>query len=428
MKFARNPWAVWGAWLVSRGVTVLIWLLFEPNVEGDVNYYWTHISDMIAGNVPVAQTMVEYPTPVLWLLHVPWLISGQTQLGFLIAFVGLLLLADLAFSVSLWARGRGVHALWFWIAFLPLMGPLALVRLDLVPALLCAAALLALRRQRSVATGLLLAAGAGLKLWPALLWPTSLRGNGRGDRRLTVAFFAGGVALIVAAVAYGGIGRLLSPLAWQSARGLQIESIWATPLMITRLFDPAQYTVEISRWQAFEIFGPGRDAWLNAASLATLVSYIMIAAAYLVWLSRCYPNLFSRRPSFLAAEPPASITSVGLFMAMVITITLIANKTFSPQYLIWLAAPVAALLLASTDAGVLPSTVRTIRTMAVWTLALAASTQLVYPLTYTALWTGAAGVDVSTAVLAARNAAMLVFAIWLATKFIPVLRQPALDG
>mgnify|MGYP000843923092 CR=1 FL=1 len=428
MKFARNPWAVWGAWLVSRGVTILIWRLYESNVEGDVTYYWTHISDLIAGNVPVAQTMVEYPTPVLWLLHVPWLISGQTQFGFLIAFVALLLLADLAFSVSLWARGRGVHALWFWIAFFPLMGPLALLRLDLVPALLCAAALLALRRQRSVASGLLLAAGAGLKLWPALLWPTSLRGNGRADRRLTAAFFAGGVALIVAAVAYGGIGRLLSPLAWQSARGLQIESIWATPLMIARLFDPAQYTVEMSRWQAFEIFGPGRDAWLNAASLATMASYIVIVVAYVVWLSRCYPDLFSRRPSLSGTEHPVSITSVGLFMATVITITLIANKTFSPQYLIWLAAPVAALLLASTDPGVRPSTVRTIRTTAVWILALAAITQLVFPLTYGALWTGAAGVDGSTVVLTVRNAAMVIFGVWLVTKFIPVLRQPALDG
>ncbi|MEE9965851.1 MAG: glycosyltransferase 87 family protein [Propionicimonas sp.] len=428
MKFARNPWTVWGAWLASRAATVLIWILFEPNVDGDVTYYWTHTSEMIAGTVPVAQTMVEYPTPVLWLLQVPWLLSGQTQFGFLVAFMALLLLADLAFSVSLWARGRGVHALWFWIAFFPLMGPLTLLRLDLVPALLCAAALLALRRQRSVASGLLLAAGAGLKLWPALLWPTSLRGTGRGDRRLTVAFFAGGVALIVAAVAYGGIGRLLSPLAWQSARGLQIESIWATPLMVIRVFDPAQYEVAISRWQAFEIFGPGRDAWLNAASLATMVSYLVILVAYLVWLNRCYPQLFSRRPSLSGAEHAASITSVGLFMAMVITITLIANKTFSPQYLIWLAAPVAALLLAATDAGVRPSTVRTIRTMAVWTLALAAGTHLVFPLTYAVLWTGAAGVDMATAVLVARNLAMLVFAIWLTTKFIPVLRQPALDG
>lgn len=428
MKFARNPWAVWGGWVVSRVVTIVIWLQFEANIEGDVTYYWTRTSDMIAGNLAVGQTMIEYPTPVLWLLQLPWLLSGQTQAGFLTAFMALLLLADLAFSVVVWARGRGVHALWFWIAFMPLMGPITLLRLDLVPALLCAGALLTLRKQRSVAAGLFLAAGAGLKLWPALLWPTSLRGNGRQDRRLTLAFFGGGLALIAFAVGYGGIARLLSPLTWQSARGLQIESVWATPLMVARLFDPGLYEVAYSPWQAFEIFGPGRDAWLNAASLATLLSYVLIVVAYVVWLSRCYPDLFTRRPRFSGAETPASITSVGMFMATVITITLIANKTFSPQYLIWLAAPVAVLLLAATDPGVRPATVRTIRTMAVWTLVLAAGTQLVYPLNYLALWTGAPGLEGATVLLALRNAAMVVFALWLVTKFLAVLRQPALDG
>ena len=103
MKFARNPWAVWGAWLVSRAATVLIWILFESSVDGDVTYYWTHISEMIAGTVPVAQTMVEYPTPVLWLLQVPWLFSGQAQFGFLVAFMAsfLPLISAILASVAL---------------------------------------------------------------------------------------------------------------------------------------------------------------------------------------------------------------------------------------------------------------------------------------------------------------------------------------
>lgn len=428
MKFARNPWAVWGSWLVSRAVTIGIWQQFEVGVDGDVTYYWTKISDMMAGNLPVTQTMIEYPTPVLWILHLPWLLFGQSQVGFLVSFVALLLAADLVFSVALWSRGRGVHAIWFWIAFMPLMGPLMLVRLDLVSALLCAGALLTLRRQRSVASGLFLAAGAGLKLWPALLWPTSLRGTTRSDRRLTLAFFGGGLALIGVAVLYGGVGRLFSPLGWQSGRGLQVESVWATPMMIARLFDPAPYQVALPQWQAFEVFGPGREAWLNVASVATLAGYLAIAVAYMVWLKRCYPDLFTRHPSFSGAENPASITSVGLFMTTVITITLVTNKTFSPQYLIWLAAPAAVLLLAATEPGVRPSTVRTIRTMAVWLLALAGLTQLIYPLNYTPLWADVPGVEISVTLLAIRNAAIVIFAIWLIAKFVAVLRHPALDG
>jgi len=36
--------------------------------------------------------------------------------------------------------------------------------------------------------------------------------------------------------------------------------------------------------------------------------------------------------------------------------------------------------------------------------------------------------DSATVLLALRNAAMVVFAIWLVIKFLAVLRQPALDG
>ena len=59
---------------------------------------------------------------------------------------------------------------------------------------------------------------------------------------------------------------------------------------------------------------------------------------------------------------------------------IVTNKTLSPQYLLWLGGPVAALLLLRHRAT--PAERRAIRHTAYALLALALLTHLVYPLLY----------------------------------------------
>jgi hypothetical protein len=419
MKAGHRLWVPLLAWAISRGVVIGLWQFAEQVLPGDVSYYFDRMHRYLALGASVAQTMPEYPTPVLWLLTVPYVFSGQTSEGFLIAFVALLMALDLAFTLLLWQRGRGRGAVWFWIGFVVAIGPIAYLRLDLVTSVAVGVALIALSRGADRLSGVLLALGAGLKLWPGTLWPTTVQGNRRRDHLVTVSFFLTGAVMVVLAVLQGGVGRLVSPLAWQSGRGLQIESVWATPAMLARVFAPQDYRVEFSRWQAFEIFGPGVEQWLTVSSVMTYLGYLATVVAYVLWFRSRYPAAFGRPPRLVNAVEPASPASIGLFMVAVITLTLITNKTFSPQYLVWLGATVAALLLLAGPED--PWIAKTAKVAAFGVLGLAFATQLIYPIWYDPLIGYVDEPGFATVLLAARNGGLVVLGGWVFVRFWPVL-------
>ena len=85
-----------------------------------------------------------------------------------------------------------------------------------------------------------------------------------------------GVGLALVSLIFGGWTRLVSPLTWQSGRGLQIESIWATPLMIGRALDAQTWVVGMSKFQAYEIFGPGVSVLLTLSTVATVLGFAAI--------------------------------------------------------------------------------------------------------------------------------------------------------
>ncbi len=208
----------------------------------------------------------------------------------------------------------------------------------------------------------------------------------------------GGLAVV--SLALGGWNRLVSPLAWQSARGLQIESIWATPFMLIRAFSPSSYTVAVSQWQAFEITGRGIAPALTASTIATAIGYLAILLTYVWWLRR----------------QERTVVEAALIMVLVITVVIVTNKTFSPQYMMWLGGPLAALLAAS---GRAPTDQRApswgnLRTLAACVLGLTLVTQLVYPIMYPPLVHGGPLLLLATVVLVLRNVALVAFLIWMA--------------
>jgi len=99
-----------------------------------------------------------------------------------------------------------------------------------------------------------------LKLWPIVMLPVFLL---RRAARATVLrssrdrLVLGGISLAIA-----GYSRLVSPVNWQAARGLQIESVSATPLMLARAVHPhGTWDIRTSKYKATEMFGPAFTAW-----------------------------------------------------------------------------------------------------------------------------------------------------------------------
>ncbi len=383
-------------WIGSRLTMLALFFSVELTVWWDVYYYFTKVSALAGAGL--AHTLMEYPTPVVWLLQLPFLLGGGDQTAYVALFMVLMGLFDAALTIWLWVRGwraGSTAGAYYWMVFVALIGPLVYTRFDLVPSFLAAAALLLLARTPAVSGGLV-AMGAAIKLWPALL-VAGLFGRRRGRSAVWTGFGVTGVVLVALSLLAGGWDRLISPLTWQDERGLQIESVWATPAMVNVLAHPARYVIQISQYQAYEVYGPGVEAMLTVATVATLVGALAILALGVrAWRS-----------------PGHDLHTGAMIMTAVIAVMIITNKTFSPQYLVWLGGPLAVLVVSRAGrprGSRIPGGEVALLVLA---LVLALLTQLIYPGFYG--WVTEAGPGtgrtVMTLVLAARNIGMLVFTV-----------------
>jgi hypothetical protein len=406
------------AWIVTRLLMLGILAVFESFIVGDVFYYHRKIAGLFEVGLP--GTLMEYPTPVVWILTLPYGLSLGNAWGYLVVFMIFMMALDAAFTYALWRSGGRRHdvAVDFWIAFVFLVGPLSYERFDMIPAVLAGGALLAARTRPWVA-GALTGLGAAIKLWPALLIPALLADKER-RKPTAIGFLVVGFGLALLSLVTGGLQRLFSPLTWQSGRGLQIESVWSGPLMVLRMLDPGRWVVEISKYQAFEIFGYGVGLWQTISDVATIVGLGMIVA---LWV-----RAFRMRGG-------VTPVAVALVVLATIAVVIITNKTLSPQYLLWVGGPIAALLLLR-DSAVTPDLRRWIVRIGVAGLILAGLTQLVYPLLYDGYlgMTSYAGLVAATLVTVLRNLCLLGFTVltlmlaWRATSSSLATPSPAADA
>ena len=410
-----------GWWLGTRAFIFVIWGFFGFFTRSDVVYYFESIQRLFHGTPP-SEVLIEYPTPLIWLLSVPYILGFGTHRGYVVVFISMCLAGDAFIGYFLWrsARQYGTNprpAAAFWIWFVMASGPIIYMRLDFLTAVLTAAGLISIVRYHRFTAGAIIGVGAAIKLWPALLWPSTMVDR-RAVRRTSMGFFGVGALLVLTSLFYAGWDRLVSPLTWQSDRGLQIESVYATPVMIARLFSRDTWTVYASKYHAYEIAGPGTIFLTQVATVATILGGITMVVLYVRWLRRK-----DRTP-----------TEAGTLMIIATLIMIITNKTFSPQYMIWLGAPVAALLTISVrhpellpDQGHLFSWISRskhlgqdqhlvgpltlARHIAIWTLVLTLLTQAIYPMMYRYLINVRWLSPVALLVLTLRNAGLAYFAV-----------------
>jgi len=310
------------------------------------------------------QGLWEYPWPLSALLQLPLLLGAKSVSAYIAAWIAAALLADAAFSWLLWrTAGRRYTTGWvIWLLVPPALGPLVLVMPDIFPAVATAAALFALSRARHAWAGGLLGLGAALKLWPlaglaAVLVPGSKRDRGRLLRAIIV------VGLVAAAGTLwaGGWDRLWSPFIWQRARGLQVEAVAALPLLWARhLAADPRWITSTTAFNSYEIQGPWVDAAMRISTLAMLLGLVALAIVHL----RAFRAGSEARTPELAAR----------LVLLAVLVFILTNKVFSPQYLMWIAAPLA--LLGAWSGA------KHVHQEGALFVAACALTQLVYPLNY----------------------------------------------
>ena len=361
--------ALWAVWLATR--TALYLLATAPGADGDVGIYqWWYACCLSHGRFPLADPMWQYPPGAALVFWLPGHLPG----GYVNSFVFLAIGCDLATTVMLGARGRrgGSQAgAWYWVCGVPLLGAVTVTRFDTVAVALSVAAVCL--TGRGVVRGALAGAGAAVKVWPV----TVLAGMPPGQGRRGLA--AAGAVLAAACVLFSS--QTARFLAHQAARGVEIESVAATPFMIGR--QAGWPGTALFRFGAYQLSGPH----VALAQDASRLGLVLVVAAVLGWRLLIAAGHVRWRPEFLADAPLAATL---LF--------LVVSPVLSPQYLLWVTGLAAACLATGRT---------TQRPAALAVLAAAGLTQLIFPIGWLSLLSGS---DVATGVLAARNALLVLAA------------------
>jgi hypothetical protein len=376
--------------VLTRALTVVLLLTFERTIMNDVRYYAAGIAE-IGPASPVSAVLREYPTPVLGLLALPWLLSWGSIDAYVVGFVVLMLALDAAFTWLLSRRGDRT-AVTLWLIAGPALGPLALTRFDVLPGMLAGAAVIHLRGRPRLA-GAFVTVGAAIKLWPALLVPAVMAPR-RTRWRVLTGIVVSGLVILVLSLLAGGWERLMAPLSYQGDRGLQVESLAALPLMLVWSVAHGPWQISFSRFITSEIAGPGDQVMLAVANLATVAALVLLA---LLWWR-----------SWRAGRTVTPAT-IGWLVLLSTTLFIVTNKVFSPQYLLWL-TPVAVVVVAvsgRTDLGP--------RRFTALLIAVGVITQVIYPNAYVLVTEMSWANPIGVLLLAVRDLGLLALT-WYAAR------------
>ncbi len=329
---------------------------------------------------------IEYPPGSLPFMILP--LAGSGGHNYLSRFIALMIAVDVVGMAGLMVIARRAQSWWgpwAWTLLVPMLGPIAYTRLDLVPA---AAIIWALERAQArgwFGAGGWLGFGAVAKIHPGLLLPLLVAGRWRRRSRILLGAISIG-ALALAPFVGSLPGLWDSVVGYHTQRGLQIESTWGIGLLATRhLGHAVQLVFDHGAWNTS---GTG-------SSLLTLISVVMSIAVLAAG-------------TWLAAKRVHPESMAGLAVVMLATLALVlgVGTVFSPQYM----------LLLSALAAVSASLARREAAVALVLMGAAnVASQVVYPFHYDGLLANDA---LPLATVAARNAmvlaigAMLFYKLW----------------
>jgi hypothetical protein len=384
---------LWSAFGLVHAVLVAL-CLFAPGWPlGDIDRVYRGWAEAAASGGYVVGISTSFVYPIVAFVPI-FLAIAFGSAAYSLTWLGIVILLNgIAFAVLIGSRTGGTsgvehrprreHAAWWWLAFLLLLGPIALARIDSVTVPLVLIALLWLRT-RPLWGAALLTVATWVKVWPAAVLAALFVATRRRWRVLVVA--AGTSALIVAlALILGSGDNVFSFVSQQTERGIQIESpvsliwMWQAAFQVpgTRIYYDQQMLT-------FQVTGPGTE--VASAMMTPLLALAAASVLVIGWLA------MRRGARFEALFPP---------LVLALTVTLIAfNKVGSPQFICWLAPPVILGLILSG---------RSWRAPAVIVGALATLTHVVYPYLYD--WLLVAN-PLMVLALTARNLLELVLLGW----------------
>jgi hypothetical protein len=377
--------------LVAASFLVHLWALtasklFPDAISfGDLSLYdyWAYQVDNGTGVYGLATEWV-YPA----LAFVPiWIAGAINIVSYEISWLVLVFALNTA-AVLLMVRpasnGKlfsGTYASWAFIAALFLLGPVAVSRIDSVSAALAIFGLVAISRKSTGLAAALFTVAGWIKIWPIALFAALVAAFQNRVKAFVVATLISAGVIAVGLVAGGT--KVLSFVSQQQERGIQIEAVMATPWMWLAKFGSANLFFD-------DVVLTNQVSGAFVQELASIANYILFGALGITFFL-----------AIRAVRAGRDRTQVFVLAALTGVLDLIVfNKVGSPQFMIWLAVVLVALVYFGINKSKLALVIGA---------AILLLTQLVYPIFYVELL----GLEtMPLGLLTLRNLLLVALLIW----------------
>ncbi len=301
-------------------------LLYKMPYSG-TPLYFNFASKVLEGNVPYRDFSLEYPPFALFFFILPrfftsgyWTYAALYRIEvFIFILIGLFVLYYIA--------RRSGKAPWrlflFYTIAILAIGPIIAEQYDIFPAVLTLLALYYFWSGKHKISWALIALGALTKIYPIFIAPLFLIYyiRNREYRHLwsgvaTLAAVILAVLLPFFVISFDSLKYLVY---YHSQRGLQVESIYSSVLLVAEKFGLISFQL-ILDFGSWNLVSPVAD---SLARVSTYIMGLLLLLSYWFIYSQMKPG-------------KSQFTRMGAYALLVTTVALTFDKVLSPQYLIWL--------------------------------------------------------------------------------------------
>lgn len=326
---------IWGerAIFMLVSAAIHVWLMLASRIFpeaisfGDLSLYNFWVYQIQMGE-PVFGISQDWVYPVLALL--PMVAASVISSNFEISWVALTFFVGTIGALGLWQedpngkRFAGSAPAWLYLGCLAALGPVAISRIDSISAALSLFGLAAVVAGRVTTSSIWFTIAGWMKIWPIALFAAMMASARKFMMPILIA--ASVTALILfGTFALGGDASVLSFLTSQQSRGIQIESVMATPWLWLAHFGSAEIYFD-ETFITNQVRGDGTEIF---AALSTPGLLLALGITFFLALRSSKAGMDQGKVFAWAA-----ITGV--------TDLIVFNKVGSPQFMIWLAVPLIA--------------------------------------------------------------------------------------
>ncbi|MBR2255211.1 MAG: DUF2029 domain-containing protein, partial [Candidatus Methanomethylophilaceae archaeon] len=258
----------------------------------DVHFYWEHARDIVAGQVPYVDFDTAYPPFSFVIYLIPYAFApGVTAFNYAFAVFTYLFTLVAIKAMFRFCDSRGLSHTYVYLTFLLLIlsvNNFYIARNDTITTVFAVLAILLCEDRKYLPAFVLLALGIMTKIYPVFLLPVILVPF-LADRDWKSFFKYGAVCVAVCVIVelpflLNDPSTAFSYLTQHSGRGVEIESLFAVPLMIVGLVAPDLVYVGMDEY--WDLFGPVAEAVSPYIMPFTFAVMLLFIAHFLVAMVR----------------------------------------------------------------------------------------------------------------------------------------------